>query len=122
MNANIHNEKIVNISLSDKICCNIRPMERSTHKQTAIQTAFNTFMPAFIELRLLLPKYLHSNIIFIVDNYNSLQKVSTISNVKLIHIKKQGLAMKTPQTVIRNGMEREKLVDIWFVFRIWNLK
>jgi len=29
-------------------------------------------MPAFIDIKFLLPIYLYSNIIFIVDNYNSL--------------------------------------------------
>jgi len=72
MNINIHNERVVNISLSKKICCNIQPLEKCTHKQIETQAALNTFMPAFIDIKLLLPKYLHSNIIFTVDNYISL--------------------------------------------------
>jgi hypothetical protein len=72
MNANIHNERVVNISLSKKICCNIQPLEKCTHKQTETHAALNTFVPAFIEIKFLLPEYIHSNMIFIVDNYNSL--------------------------------------------------
>jgi hypothetical protein len=71
MNANIHNERVVNISVSKKICCNIQPLEKCTHKQIETQAVLNTLIPAFIEIKLL-PKYLNSNIIFIADNYNSL--------------------------------------------------
>jgi len=72
LNTNIHNERVVNISLSKKICCNIQPLEKCTHKQTDKQAALNTFTSAFIKIKLLLPEYLHGNVIFIVDNYNSL--------------------------------------------------